>query len=1636
MWNRSVRTLLRKINHQFCSRLNVSHVTDRGDCPPDQFVFGRFLRSALFLLVQKRLCHHRIASEYATSSLTTLCTPPGYNGPWLPRHSLYPFCLPFLIKLLQTSAMGSECSSGYADPGCMRLQTFNQSLDCSASVTELWVRSDGLCYDGGDLGFYKAYCLQEGDVGGMFYCNTSSCEHCELTVANTQLLPTDGTCVTRPWGDSGADISLSLDGYCGSCLPQVEPGCLVEHLYEDNMCTQQNLTALIPIFADGACHPLHTGRFYQVECDQQGYLTGVSNCNSSSCKHCAIVDVSEVPSDGSCAARPWGNAGAYISFWFDGMCAACDREDDLGCLLEEMYQGANCPGQKSQLAILADGECHPLSNSRFYRTHCDDYGYLVGVANCNSSSCEHCDINVNEHPVPLESCSTRSWGDNGADISLRFHGTCAACDPDYDVGCFLEEVYDGAGCDDMHRTMRLAISADGNCNPISPGNFYKVNCDGDGYLVGVANCNSSSCEHCDINVSEHPVPLESCSTRSWGDNGADISLRFHGTCAACDPDYDVGCFLEEVYGGAGCDDMHRTMRLAISADGNCNPISPGNFYKVNCDGDGYLVGVANCNSSSCEHCDINVSEHPVPLESCSTRSWGDNGADISLRFHGTCAACDPDYDVGCFLEEVYDGAGCDDMHRTMRLAISADGNCNPISPGNFYKVNCDGDGYLVGVANCNSSSCEHCDINVSEHPVPLESCSTRSWGDNGADISLRFHGTCAACDPDYDVGCFLEEVYGGAGCDDMHRTMRLAISADGNCNPISPGNFYKVNCDGDGYLVGVANCNSSSCEHCDINVSEHPVPLESCSTRSWGDNGADISLRFHGTCAACDPDYDVGCFLEEVYGGAGCDDMHRTMRLAISADGNCNPISPGNFYKVNCDGDGYLVGVANCNSSSCEHCDINVSEHPVPLESCSTRSWGDNGADISLRFHGTCAACDPDYDVGCFLEEVYGGAGCDDMHRTMRLAISADGNCNPISPGNFYKVNCDGDGYLVGVANCNSSSCEHCVIKIDDIAAVPTDSSCATRPWGDSGAVISLRFHGACAACDPHYDTGCFLEEIYASTDCNDWDKLFQRLAILADGKCHPVSSSNFYQVHCNGEGKLVGKGNCNTSSCEHCMLDIDSDPLPTDESCSLRPWGGDQHDDVSLRFYGKCAVCQPDVDAGCFREEVFDGSGCDQEKFNFKLAVLADGGCHPIQTGLFYTASCNNQGFLVGKSMCNTSSCEHCEMDISTDPIATNNDCNTPTWGNDFSLRMQGHCALCQLGTAGCIHENIYHSATDCSGAANAVLAIKADGSCVPISNDMFYAVTCNADHTLTGVSQCNSSDCSHCLLDVSDPLPADGTCQIRPFGGQGENISLVLTGSCPAASPSHSPSVSRSPAASPSKSPSGSATASVSSSPSLTASLSPSPSPIASKSVSSSQSPSAASPSTSVTSASSPTGCATALNCSQCAERSSDAYNQASCTVDVQLLTCVWCQSSKTCVSTVGVTYTGKNPVGLDDFEAFKDVKEAYKSICGNGGVGGAVVSCLAEIDLAGNFACNIGVSAAAKASPLGALLLALSGLWLLGLLFLYVFYCYCNCRAFLPCEVGNRPCCCLKQYYYQRKVAELQTSFGTVSLWFKPE
>jgi hypothetical protein len=114
---------------------------------------------------------------------------------------------------------------------------------------------------------------------------------------------------------------------------------------------------------------------------------------------------------------------------------------------------------------------------------------------------------------------------------------------------------------------------------------------------------------------------------------------------------------------------------------------------------------------------------------------------------------------------------------------------------------------------------------------------------------------------------------------------------------------------------------------------------------------------------------------------------------------------------------------------------------------------------------------------------------------------------------------------------------------------------------------------------------------------------------------------------------------------------------------------------------------------------------------------------------------------------------------------------------------------ATCTEGAAGCFTEFVH--AGDADGKCNADKAdgddykilLNVDGKCnrVDEGSDLYYQVWCTADDAgLVGKANCDDDTCSNCTITDLNALKIDGTCGTYPYGDDGTDVDLTLTGTC----------------------------------------------------------------------------------------------------------------------------------------------------------------------------------------------------------------------------------------------------------------
>jgi hypothetical protein len=884
-----------------------------------------------------------------------------------------------------------DLASAVCIPGCSPKQECHTDHECCSG------QCANVLVDEPHCGTCDTPCEPAGGEG---VCSAGTCQiaSCTSPLDDCDDDPTNG-CESDPAIDPA-----NCGGCRNACTPMTnaQPGCVA------GVC------------ALGACSPMYA------DCDGISSNGCEVNLNSSStnCGQCGnACDL--LNANAACQAGLCSVSSCKAGY------ADCDGGDASGCEVSTQSDPANC------------GSCDNACSFANANAGCTAGACTLGAcaapfANCNVSTADGCEINLNTSTQNCGACGTLCAPANATGACSN--GGCAvgACNAGY-ADC------DGAAANGCEVNLNTSTVHCGACGDACSSNGGTASCAAGSCAIacsaGFANCDANTANGCEIDITGNVNNCNGCGNVCPASGGTPACVNSQCTVTSCQP------------GKADCDGSSANgCEVTVSADPqNCGGCGISCFAAngtATCNGGVCVVasctaGNANCNGTYADGCETALNT----LTDCGACGIGCNFANANescasgscqlISCTGTFANCDANQTNGCEINTASSTAHCgacgNACSSTNGTASCTSGACG-ISCGSGWG-NCDGNvgnGCETATIN-NVNACGGCG-NVCAVLNGTPACS-------GTSCAIS---TCAApyknCDNLYSTGCEVNTATSTANCGNCGT---VCTNANGStscqssvCSPVCAAGY--LSCDGNpnngcetNVSTNVASCGSCGNACTFANASATCVNggcvMGACSS-GWADcdlmasNGCETPLNTLANCGAC---------------GNACSNAHGSTTCSA---GTCAPQCVSGW--ASCDGNasnGCETSIFS--TSNCGLCGV-LCDYPNAGESCATGT-------CSL---GTCSPgfgnCDGNAANGCETATNTSNQHCGGCNQACAAGkVCSNGSClDACAPGTG---NCDGNsanGCEVNTTN-SGSHCGGCNIVCSDTQYC-NGGACAACPAG------------------------------------------------------------------------------------------------------------------------------------------------------------------------------------------------------------------------------------------------------------------------------------------------------------------------------------------------------------------------------------------------------------------------------------------------------------------------------------------------------------------------------------------------------------------------------------------------------------
>ena len=749
------------------------------------------------------------------------------------------------IDVMNCGGCGGVCSTNNGTPGC-----FNST--CSIACNAGYGNCNGSVIDGCESSF-------DSDVKNCGGCGTvcnlanatagCSAGSCTIASCNAGYADCNGSAA------DGCEVNLNSDAnHCGICT---------------TTCSSNNGTASC---SSGVCKIACAAGY--ADCNmlvtdgcEANLNSDVKNCNACGAA-CNLANASPSCSGGNC------KIASCNSTYLD-----CNGLPGDGCEINGATDASNCSGC---------GKACPSTNgaASCVASACQ-IACNAGFADCNKSTADGCEVNLNADPNNCSTCGEICSPNNVANRSCGLvagmgtcNGTCANgfadCDNNKQTnGCETPVSADISNCGGCGLACSLA-NATPNC---VGGSCGIANCS-----PNFADCDGSAADGCEVNTQTTPAHCGGCLTACSGAN-MNVDTCTMGNCTgSCQAGY-LDC--DNNLRNDGCE---VNGQIDASNCGGCSiTCSNNNMASRTCGG-----GVCNgtCAASFAD-CDNNKQTDGCEVSTNSVTNCGPGGAVNGGR--GLAAGC---------------GAVCSTQNG---VPACATGSCTIACNAGY--ANCNN---IVGNTGVNSDGCE---VNTANDP-------------NNCGVGGGSNSTAPGC----GVVCSNSHVVATSCAGGVCNSTCLAGFADCDSNKHSDG------CEASTYSV--TNCGPGGATNNGQGVAAGCGAVCSTQNGTPGCGAGSCTISCNAGYGNCD-----GIVGNTGVGSNGCEantsNSDGQVNGAINHCGVCGATCPftANASGTSCSGSACNVtscnaGFANCNLAYFDGCEVNTTSDNNNCGGCGIACGG------------------------------------------------------------------------------------------------------------------------------------------------------------------------------------------------------------------------------------------------------------------------------------------------------------------------------------------------------------------------------------------------------------------------------------------------------------------------------------------------------------------------------------------------------------------------------------------------------------------------------------------------------------------------------------------------------------------------
>ncbi len=1088
-----------------------------------------------------------------------------------------------------------------------------------------------------------------------------SCAACRLTNATASC--TNGSCTIAACQPNTADCDNNAANGCESPLQSDATHCGSC----GNACNTTNGTA--------TCSAGNCG----INCN-----TGFANCDGNVSNGCEVDLSKSVNHCGTCSTvcqdQPNGTAICTPNTQTIGKCDVsncqkpfgnCDNDVSNGCEANEDTDPNNCGGCGNKCAF-----AHASANCAL--GVCGISACDPGFADCNGNPSDGCEVNLNTDTNNCKACGAKCAPANavgscvaGACTVTSCTGNFQNCDGDPSNGCEADVATNASHCgtcstkcDSTHGTPGCSAgictiacaTGYGNCDG-NVGNGCEATTTNDPLHCGTcgttcvaanstATCLNSACtvnctpgfSDCDTKYSNGCESNTNTDTSNCGSCN-NVCSSANGT-AAC---YKGACSITCSEGFGNCDTLvtngcETNLNTSMQSCGGCGqPCAPANASSSavctggNCTFTTCNTGFANCNATTSDGCEANLTSDAKNCNGCGTVCNFDH-ASASCN-SGACllGACDAGY-ANC------DSVASNGCEANLQTDPNHCNGCSTVCAFTNASATCVGGACTLGTCNAGFSDCDHsaangCEANLNSDVNNCGGCGTKCDTTGGTPICSGTPPTCgySNCSAGYatcpngatcgtnttnDVnncgGCGNKCSFNNAtaSCQGSTCTLGACTAGFDNCDKAATNgcevnlktdvdncsvcgnkcafNNAAASCESGACKMGACNAGFADCDNnpangCEVNLNTDVNHCNGCTTTCSSTNGT--ATCNNGTCgivctpgfADCDNNPATGCEVNTNTDPTHCGSCP-TVCNTTGGTATCT----GGVCGINCS-----PGFGNCDNNAANGCEVNTTNSVNYCGSCTNICAAINGipscsnSACSISCTGGYNNCDGNF-----------GNGCESLAASDTLNCGACGNTCTYqnAAGVCTSSVCHMGTCNTGYGDCNTNPTDGCE------AALITTSNCGTcsNVCGTTHASQATCSSGTCnEACDANYancdgvaSNGC---EINTSTDVNHCGSC---PTVCPSAHATPACTTGTCSMTCVGLW-----GDCNTTPSDGCEKDLSGDTAncgACNKTCSNNhgtpacSGGG-----CSISCTGQWGNCDGDITNGCEKDVSSDTAHC-----------------------------------------------------------------------------------------------------------------------------------------------------------------------------------------------------------------------------------------------------------------------------------------------------------------------------------------------------------------------------------------------------------------------------------------------------------